>query len=466
MPTLPPRTTPRRLYDVAILGPDLGGAAAAALICRKGVRAVLCPMGAPPVARESDGWLLPAAFPALPPLRQLSGASAQLDELGLGQELQRIASSPTHGAFQILTDKLRLSLPDEPRRRQAELRRELSDVAAAQSLAALDALETLGRAWDPFVAEPPPWPPRGYFEKRKLRKVLPTPPALPEGLIGDALHAVAPFAASLVGASAPEAVAREAAAFFRAPMRLWGGAAQLTELLRKKAQEAGAEILAETPTELRLDRKGISFQVAGGEVRAACVILACSADAIAQLLPATGRAERQLLDAAALPVARKVTLAHYVVRPQGLPVALEDAALFLGHQIGPLLLSSTPARRGRGETAGERLLTVARVSDAGFADGEGFLSTVRKALEPVLPFFDRHILHEAADLSPGQPPILRPHGDETEPVGLRPVSDLHERVLFASAATYPGFGLEGQLLAARAAADQAMDLSSRKAVSV
>jgi hypothetical protein len=111
------------------------------------------------------------------------------------------------------------------------------------------------------------------------------------------------------------------------------------------------------------------------------------------------------------------------------------------------------------------MLTVARVSDAGFSDAEGFLKTVRAALEPVLPFFDKHIVHQSADLDPVQGhPLLRPR-DYSEPIGLRPLSDAHERVLFASAATYPGFGLEGQILAARAAADQAHALSGRKSVS-
>ena len=175
--------------------------------------------------------------------------------------------------------------------------------------------------------------------------------------------------------------------------------------------------------------------------------------------------ERKIAEEAALPVERKVSLAHFVVRAEGLPLALEEAALLVGPPPAPLIISSLPARRAKGETSGERLVTVARVSDAGFSDAEGLLQSVRAALEPVLPFFDKHIVHQSADLNPvGGHPLLRPH-DDGEPIGLRPVSNTHERVLFASAATYPGFGLEGQILAARAAADQAQALSGRKSVS-
>jgi hypothetical protein len=284
-------------------------------------------------------------------------------------------------------------------------------------------------------------------------------------LVSDCLHALAPFAAFLAGDSAPEATAREAAALFRAPLRMWGGAAQLADLLRNKAEAAGGDLVLDSAAELRIDRKQAVFLLGGSEVTASCVVLACGAERIGALVQGGGRIERKIAEEASLPVQRKLTLAHYVVRPEGLPLALEDAALLLGHAMGPLMVTSLPARRTRGEAAGERLLTVARVSDAGFSDEPGLLTSVKNALEPVLPFFDRHVVHQGADLNPAQPHlILAPHED-AEPIGLRPLSDAHERVLFASCATYPGFGLEGQILAARAAAGQALQLSGRKSVS-
>lgn len=460
----PQKTVAKRVYDVAVLGPDVGGAAAAALCARRGLRTLLAPMLPLSTAREADGWLLPAAHPMIPPLRQLSAAVGTLDELGLSADLTRQASG-AQGAFQLLGEKLRLSLPAEPARRKAELRRELSDVAAQEAEQSLDALERLGRPWDAFLLEPPPWPPRGFFERRRVHKIVPQPPQLPEGLVGDALHALAPFAASLAGDSAPEATAREAAALLRAPLRLWGGAAQLSELLRKKATEAGGDVITDGVEQLRIDRKQVTFLLGGADVTVSCVVLACGAERVGALVQGGGRTERKLAEEAALPVARKVTLAHYVVRGEGLPLALEEAALLLGHAMGPLVISALPARRAKGDAGGERLLTVARVSDAGFSDEQGLLTSIKSALEPVLPFFDRHIVHESADLNPPQShPILRPH-DDAEPIGLRPLSDAHDRVLFASAATYPGFGLEGQILAARAAAGQALVLSGRKSVS-
>jgi phytoene dehydrogenase-like protein len=463
MSSAPPKLPARRIYDVAVLGPDLGGAAAAALCARRGLRVLLATMQPLAAARESEGWLLPAANPLVPPLRQLAGASGTLDELGLGADLQRQAAA-AQGSFQVLGEKLRLSLPADPARRRAELRRELPNLAI-EAERDFESLERLGHAWDAFVLEPPPWPPRGFFERRRVNKVNPPPPQLPEGLLGQCLAALAPFSASLVGESAPEATAREAAALFRAPQRLWGGPAQLGELLRKKALESGGELLPDPAAQLRLEKKGIVFLLGSTEVRASCAVLACGSEHIAALVQGGGRIERKVAEEAALPVERKVTLAHYVVRAEGLPLALEEAALHLGNALGPLVISSLPARRAKGEASAERLLTVARVSDAGFSDAEGLLQSVRAALEPVLPFFDRHIVHQSADLNPVQShPLLRPHED-AQPIGLRPLSQAHERILFASAACYPGFGLEGQILAARAAAGQALALSGRKSVS-
>jgi hypothetical protein len=454
----------KRLYDVAVIGPDVGGAAAAALCSRRGLRALLAPLSSVSAARESDGWLLPNAQSILPPLRQLSGAVGVLDEAGLGTDLQRQGGGP--GSFQILTEKLRLSLPADMNKRRSELRRELSDVGGAEAEAALESLEGMGRAWDDFLREPPPWPARGFLEKRRVRKMVPPPPQLPEGIVADCLHALAPFVTSLPGEIAPESLAREAAALLRSPLRVFAGVAQLAEILRQKCAAAGGDVVPDQEVEqLRVEKKGVVFQLGGSEVRAACVVLACSAEKIAAMVQGGARIERKIADEAALPVERKVTLAHYVVRPEGLPQALEDAALLLGHPMGPLLLSALPARRARGDGGGEKLLTVARVSDASYADADGLLESTRAALEPILPFFDRHVVHQASDVSPLQAHLILRVPDDGELVGLRPVSAADDHVVFASAATYPGFGLEGQFLAARAAAGQALALSGRKTVS-
>jgi hypothetical protein len=472
-PLVPPSTAPgfvsaargKRFYDVAVLGPDLGGAVAAALLAKKGLRVLLATIVPTTVAREADGWLLPTAHPMVPPLRQLSGAMGALDELGIGQELQRLTAA-TSGAFQILSDKLRLSLPADLSRRRTELKRELGEKAALEAESALDSLERLGRPWDGFLMEPPPLPARGFFERRRLQKVIPQAPQLPLGLVGAALEALAPFAANLVGETAPEATARESAALLRAPLRLWGGAAQIADLLRKKAIADGAEIALERCANLRLDRKGVAFELGGAEISARTVILACSGSDVAALCEGGGRTERKLAEEAALPVGQRVVLAHFVVRAEGLPLALEEAALLLGHSSGPMLISSLPARKAKGEPTTERLMTVARVAPAEAPPKpDELLAQVREALEPVLPFFERHVLHQSADVSPALAHTVLQPSEQVEPIGLRPDSEAHERALFASDAVYPGFGLEGSILGARAAADKALELSGRKQVS-
>src|SRR4051812_17617751 len=156
----PEEAFPRRLYDVAVIGSDPGGAATAAILSRRGFRVLLAADG-PLTPRESDGWVLPGAVPAVPSLRQLVGAAPVLDDLGLGQELSRQSAGPP-GALQILGDSLRLSLPADAARRRAELRRELpEDWSAVES--AIEALEPLAKTWDTFLAEPPPLPARGFF---------------------------------------------------------------------------------------------------------------------------------------------------------------------------------------------------------------------------------------------------------------------------------------------------------------
>jgi len=454
---------PRRLYDVAVIGSDPGGAATAAILSRRGLRVLLAADG-PLTPRESDGWVLPGAVPATPSLRQLPGAAPVLDDLGLAQELLRQSAGPP-GGLQILGESLRLSLPADSAKRREELRRELPDDWSGIETA-LDALEGLSKTWDAFVQEPPPLPARGFFERRKLRKIQPYPPPdLPEGFVGEALHALAPFCASLVGDTAPEAAAREAATLLRAPLRLWGGAGQVWELLRNKAEAGGTHVLAGRCARLRVERRGASFELEGAEVRANVIALATSPARIAELCEGGGRVERNIVEETNLAVARKVALAHFVVRPEAIPQGLEEAAL-LQTGDGPALVACHPARRARGEPRIEKLLTFCQSVDAADLDGTRLLAAARKALDPVLPFFERHIVHETADLEPLQGQrLLRPHeGIHSEPIGVRAVSDAHERVVFASREVYPGFGLEGSLLAARACAGHALELSGRKQV--
>jgi hypothetical protein len=454
---------PRRLYDVAVIGSDPGGAATAAILSRRGLRVLIAADG-PLAPKESDGWVLPGAVPAVPPLRHLSGAAPVFDDLGLAQELSRQSAGPA-AALQILGESLRLSLPADPARRRADLQRELGDDSAAVE-SGLDALEALAKTWDAFLQEPPPLPARGFFERRKLRKILPYPPPdLPEGFVGEALHALAPLCASLVGDTAPEATAREAATLLRAPLRLWGGATQVWDLLRGKAEASGSHVLAGRCARLRIERRGVSFELEGAEVRANVVVLATSPRRIAELCQGGGRVERNIIAETALAVAQKVGLAHFVVRAEAIPQPLEEAALLLSPE-GPGLLACHPARRTKGESRTEKLLTFCRAIDNDDTDGAGFLAGARRALEPVLPFFEKHIVHEAADLDPHQGQrLLRPHeGMHSEPIGLRPVSGSHDRVAFASREVYPGFGLEGSMLAARACAGHALELTGRKQI--
>ena len=44
IPTLPDKPLQRRVYDVAIIGPDLGGAATAALLAKRGLRVLMAPL--------------------------------------------------------------------------------------------------------------------------------------------------------------------------------------------------------------------------------------------------------------------------------------------------------------------------------------------------------------------------------------------------------------------------------------
>src|SRR5207248_1091054 len=145
----------------------------------------------------------------------------------------------------------------------------------------------------------------------------------------------------------PEAAARQAATLLRAPLRRWGGAGQVWEVLRAKAEASGTHVLAGRCARLRIERRGASFELEGAEVRANVVALATSPPRIAELCEGGGRVERNLIEESNLAIARKVALVHFVVHSEAIPQGLEEAALLFSAE-GPALVACHPARRARG----------------------------------------------------------------------------------------------------------------------
>ena len=103
------------MYDVLVLGAELGGALAAALLAKRGLRVLWAEHAQLAPGYEHDGFLFSSPPYVVPPFRSWPMVESGFTELGLTTGFQR-ALKPA-GPWQIVLPRHRLDLPtDGPRR--------------------------------------------------------------------------------------------------------------------------------------------------------------------------------------------------------------------------------------------------------------------------------------------------------------------------------------------------------------
>jgi phytoene dehydrogenase-like protein len=494
----PPAT--QRVYDVCVVGSQLAGAVAGALLARRGWRVLQVDHGPAGAGYEDQGWLLPRAPSLLAAPRLWPAAEAVLRELGLLADVQR-ALEPSTADLQLLLPRARLDLSRDAARRAAELRREWPSDAARLE-AALEELSQLFDAASPFLAGLPPLPPSGLRERwalaRQLRAASARPGARPPGEarpfsgleshpLARALAVAARFLAPLDGELAPLAAVRLQGALLRGTHRLAGGWEGLAERMRRRLVEARGEILGAEGSpavaeSLHLDgRRAAAVRIAGSQDAYAARVFVLAADgaALRRLLPEAQRDGKAARAADRLRSRREVAAVNWVLQPGALPPGLGDTALALpgdGGEDRAFLLQASPARRapGKGEAPeGTSVLCAAGLLDGGAGEAalRDWARGVRAGLADLVPFLDRHVICESLPLlaagggrhGPAWHPLF-----QVEPPGPLGITGLPTRspwknVLLASRQVVPGLGAEGEFHAGLQAAAAADRLLGRKA---
>jgi phytoene dehydrogenase-like protein len=493
-PLRPP--TAQRLYDVCVVGSQLGGAVAGALLGRRGYRVLHVDHDGSGGPYEDGGYLLPWAPAILPPLRLLPAAETVLAELGFTADLGR-ALEPASPPLQLLLPRNRLDLPAEPGARAAEIRREFP--AEADRLEA--ALAELARQFDgaaPVLKAHPPLPPDGFGERRALGKALKlagSAPGTSADLAADPFGALDdhPFTRALRfaalalghrdGPPAPLATARLVGAALRGTFRIAGGYEGLRDVLRRKIADARGELLGADGAPARVDGLDVDgARVAQVRVQgsphafgARVFVVATAGAGFARMLP---EGLDRKLDLAAVRPTRRAVAVNLVVKAAALPPALGESVVALGEGDEALLLQVLPARRdGRKGTAGElvpdeRIVAAACFTAAGSGAEEVLREArrTREALAELIPFFDRHLVRESvpALAAPAERrawfvahPLYELAGDAALGVAGLPVRAL-KNVVFAGREVVPGLGVEGEFHAGLQAAAAAQALLGRR----
>src|SRR5690606_10347132 len=93
----------RHVYDVIVVGGQLGGALGAALLAKRGYQVLYVEHEGTERPYAHEGWWLPTAPFLIPGLKEMPGVESALAELGLQHSLPRLAQ-PRNPPLQLVLE--------------------------------------------------------------------------------------------------------------------------------------------------------------------------------------------------------------------------------------------------------------------------------------------------------------------------------------------------------------------------
>ncbi len=493
---LPAATAPsRHIYDVIVLGSQLGGALAAALLAKRGYGVLLVEHDGTGPGYEHDGYVLPYAPFVAPALKTMPAVEEALSELGLTTAFQRHLQ-PHAPELQLVTPRHRVDLHADQTRRRAELLREYGE-QGERLLAEMTATSTQHEASDAFFKEGPPLPPDGLLESWNFNKRVRQHPGLQTEprLTGEdepsrLLRGLRPFVVHVDQATTPLARTRPLSQALQTPWRYPGGRDGLRQLLFERFTELGGDLLSAANTdtyvveELHFDGgrfSAVKLLRSDTLYRASCLVSATDAGALRRLIT-DRKKHRKLSEQLDLSTIKSFLFAvNWVVPEAVLPRGMGELLLLdtQDAELGPLLVQVLPARTLEGkEDPSLRVVCAGGFVPASVRDlGEGYLQSlatrIDEHLEGLMPFTqDKRRLRSAPYLDAGavRGSRLMPHPHYLfDSEGVLGISGLKQQtpaknVLLAGREVLPGLGVEGELLAGARATRLVQEMLKKKAV--
>jgi phytoene dehydrogenase-like protein len=454
----------RHVYDAIVIGGQLAGSLATALLARHGLQVLHVPHDGLGARYDFKGEHLPVTPLLVPPLKSIAALDTLLSDLGLNQAVAR-ALVPHD--VQVLTPGNWFELKRDEKDRAVELKRALRTGADAFELELQKTIAATS-AGDAFLQAKPDFPAEGFFGRWRLKRLL---ARLADGLDATsplstthALRALGPFAAPVEGPAAlsqARVLGRFAAGLSTFP----NGREGLSKVLADRARELGADVLGpgDAVEALTFEGSTVGVRLVRSDTvyRAPFVLGAIDLEQLTALVPENKQAAaRKALPR--LTSTRAIFTLNAVVPEAALPRGLGRLAIVQPDDGAPLLLELTDA-----STADLRVLTVSTVVDRSLRGDEkavrAFAATLWARLEFVLPFTRAQVKHESmpwldADqlvASKAEPaPLFGLPADSVLGLTGHPTASPWKRVLLANRQVYPGLGLEGEAMAATRAVER------------
>lgn len=453
----------RHVYDVIVVGGQLGGIFATALFARRGLQVLHVPHDGLAEPYTHGEHKLPHAPFFLPPIKSVPAFDELLQELGLSTTVGRAMHLVP---LQLLEQERWFELSHDEKRRGPELDRVFGP-AAEEFDELMRKAQAAGDASDSYFQSRPDLPPEGFFARWKFKRHLGRYPGLglDTPLAADALvRKLTPFITSTELAG-PLTRARALGRALAGPAVFDGGREGLWQAVAERARELGADVLAGDEAVERMvlegSTAGLRLTKTDTTYRAGFVVAASDLDVLTRLMPEKARkSSAKLLPTVA---AQKALLTLNLVLPErALPrglgaLALVDAPAIEG---GALLLQVGPAAQ-----ADQRVLTVSLPAPLGLrAGGEpairALISQVHTALARVMPFTRSHVTLESTPWIDA-PHVVSGRAEVAPLFQLAPeawlgaagltTSSPWKRVVLAGRQVLPGLGFEGEVLAAQRA---------------
>jgi hypothetical protein len=493
---LPSATAPsRHVYDVIVLGSQLGGALAAALLAKRGYSVLLVEHDGTGLGYEHDGFVLPYAPFVAPALKTMSPVEEAFTELGITTTLQR-NQQPHSPDLQLVLPRHRMELYADVARRRAELTRELG-APGEQVLADLTSLAAQYEPSDAFFKENPALPPDGLLEGWSFKKLVRQHPGLEteprltgEDETSRLLRGLLPFVNHLDQPTSPLARTRPLAQALQTPWRYPGGRDGLRQLLFERLTELGGDLLSPENTDTYVVEElhfeggrfsGVKLLRSDTLYRSSCLVSATDAGALRRLIT-DRKKHRGLSEQLDLSTIKSFLFAVNWVLPEAvLPRGLGELTLLDTQdvELGPLLIQQHPVRTAEGkDDPSLRVVCAGGFVPASVRDlGEGYLQSLAMRidahLEALMPFTkDKRLVRSAPYLDAGavRGSRLMPHPHytfDTEAVlgvtGLKQHTPT-KNVLLAGREVLPGLGLEGEFLAGMRATRLVQEMLKKKDV--
>jgi phytoene dehydrogenase-like protein len=481
----------RQHYDVVVLGSQLGGLTAAALLAKRGHRVLVVDHDGLGDGYLDGGYTLPYAPALLPPLKSLPAAESAFGELGMLTELGR-AATPHDPELQLLLSGHRFDLSRDPVTRTRELTREFGDARMAESV--WSGLVAASELADPFFKSPLPFPADGFMEGWQEKRRIRADAALQKAVdapapAGHPLAAIARELAAFVSYRDGEPltglpISRALALWLRGPQRIAGGREGIRALLHKRIKELGGDILGtergNIAEELEVDGARVTgVKLVGGDATyvGRAVISATDAGALRRLVPPQARKKKLAEQLDAVRLKRFMLVVNLVVPEAQLPLGLAPLGVLATDDdlLGLLVYEVTPAQKvGAKGPAEDRVLTVgalvpAQARELGEEHLELLAARIRDAMLAVLPFAQPRLYSVpllTKSTARGSRLVSHPlfEIDEQSTLGVTGLSAQTplKNLFLASREVLPGLGLEGELLTALNVAARVQSLLKKK----